>query len=554
MKTLALKQGTPQWLAHRAKSHNASDAPAVMGKSPYKTRSALIHERATGITPTIDAATQARFDRGHRVEVPGRAMAEVLLGDDLYPIVGESDDGYLSASFDGVSLDGTKAFECKLWNEAKAEDVRKGHVPDVDWWQVVQQAVVSGASSLLYMVTDGTEERTVYVEVLGEQARKCAGALLTAWQQFDADVAAYEPPQITEPPPVGAHIDSLPALRVEVEGKVLATNLDQFRANAMQILGSINRDLKTDQDFADAEQAVKDCKVMEDRLDAAKANVLAQMQSVDEVCRTIDNVSAETRKVRLELDRLVKSEKEHRRAEIVQHYIDQVRAHYASINATLGEHSLPVPASVTATIGNAIKGRKTLGSITDAADAACATAKIAASQQAERVRQNIVVLDEFKEHAHLFADRVTLCASKAPEDLRNLATARIAEHAKREAERMEAERQRIRAEEAAKLERQQAAQEAAQRAPEKTPSVIPPATRAESANPLVKRSNATVKLGDICASIAPLSISAAGLAQMGFQQVPSKGWAKLYAADDLPAMRQAMIDVISAAHEQRRAG
>jgi hypothetical protein len=33
-----LIQGSPQWLAYRAQHFNASDAPAMMGVSPYKSR------------------------------------------------------------------------------------------------------------------------------------------------------------------------------------------------------------------------------------------------------------------------------------------------------------------------------------------------------------------------------------------------------------------------------------------------------------------------------------------------------------------------------------
>lgn len=35
--------------AHRAQHHNASEAPAMMGCSPYKTRAQLVREMATGI-------------------------------------------------------------------------------------------------------------------------------------------------------------------------------------------------------------------------------------------------------------------------------------------------------------------------------------------------------------------------------------------------------------------------------------------------------------------------------------------------------------------------
>ena len=53
MQIVNVQQGTPEWFEHRAQSLNASDAPAMMGVSPYKTRSQLIKEMATGITPEV---------------------------------------------------------------------------------------------------------------------------------------------------------------------------------------------------------------------------------------------------------------------------------------------------------------------------------------------------------------------------------------------------------------------------------------------------------------------------------------------------------------------
>ena len=65
MKTHSLLQGSPEWLAYRSTHFNASDAPAMLGVSPYKTRTELLHELHTGLSPEIDAATQRRFDLGH---------------------------------------------------------------------------------------------------------------------------------------------------------------------------------------------------------------------------------------------------------------------------------------------------------------------------------------------------------------------------------------------------------------------------------------------------------------------------------------------------------
>jgi putative phage-type endonuclease len=571
MKVLSLVQGTPEWHRHRATSWNASDAPAMLGVSAYKTRKQLLDERASGVVAEIDAATQQRFDEGHRFEALARPLAEKIIGDDLYPVIGVPDDegSKLSASFDGLTLDESTAWEHKRLNqELHAVLSREGctgaDLPEMYRVQMEQQALVSGAGRVLFMASDWSSDGSLIEELhcWYTPDPELRARILAGWEQFECDLAGHTPPPAEAPKPVGSAPETLPALRVEAQGMVTFSNLAEFRENAMAVLGAINRDLQTDEDFADAEQTVKWCKGVEDRLDAAKSNVLAQMQSVDEVCRTIDSVAAETRKVRLELDRLVKAEKESRRAEIVATGIEAVRKHYVAINATLGVHALAFPGGMPAFIGASIKGKKTLTSIRDAVDTAVAEAKIDASRDAECVRQNIAVLAEFQDHAHLFADRVSLCATKAPEDLRNLVTARITEHQRREAERLEAERARIRKEEeerAERLRQEQAARIArAQQAPQKPIPEEGAATGAaapahpEQAPAAPVRLGAKIKLGDINASIAPLSITVAGLAAIGFPPVGSERSAKLYSEDDLPAIYAAMIATINGAEHQYR--
>lgn len=320
---------------------------------------------------------------------------------------------------------------------------------------------------------------------------------------------------------------------------------------------------------------MKACSEAETRIKAAKDAALAQMADVDAVLRTADVIAETVRAARLALDKVVKAEKERRRGEIVEHYVGHVRAHVESINATLGAHAISLPASLRTDIASAAKGKKTLGSITDACDEAAANAKIAASQQAERIRACIVVLDEHAEHAHLFADRVQLCASKSPDDLSNLITARVAEHERREAARLEAERERIRQEEAARLHREQEEQAVADSSigiasaggvsdsgevPDRVRHLTgsgsnvqgggTPAAdglRTAAAAPLSK-----IKLGEINAAIAPLSITAEGLAQLGFNPVAQERAAKLYDASRLTEMLNAMASVLNrAAREQR---
>ena len=544
MRTLNLPQGSPEWEAHRAKSRNASDAPAVMGESPYVTRAELVRQYATGIRKEVDAATQLRFARGLEVEPALVALAESIVGDEFLPQVGVTDDGYLSASFDGVNYAETIICEAKQSNAVKQAAIARGEIPEADFWQIVQQfAVCDTASKCIYLVGDGTTDGTAHMEILRTQVEDDIPKLRAAWAQFDADVAAYQP-EPAKAEVVAAPVEGFGALMLRVEGRVLASNLDAFKAGAEAFIARLPKpaELQTDQDFADADAAVKACADAEARIKAAKDAALAQMADVDAVMRAADTIAETIRAARLALDKAVKTEKESRKEAAIRLASEAVRAHYAGINATLQGFEIGVPASMTSDLASAIKGLKSLDSIRAKLDGAVAQAKIAASQEADRRRLCIAVMNEYEQHAFLFPDDRELVASKQPDDLRNLIAARIAEHearARKQAEEAaERERERIRREEEAKA---RAASphtpppELVRPAPAPAAAGLPPEPAPDAAD----RPGVRVKLGDINAAIAPLKIDAAGLAALGFQPVGTEGAAKLYA--NLPKIVTALI-------------
>jgi putative phage-type endonuclease len=553
MNIVNLIQGSPEWHAHRADHFNASDAPAMMGVSPYRTRADLLRERASGIADDVSADTQRLFDRGHRAEALARPLAEQIIGEELFPAT--VTECRLSASLDGMTMDGSTIFEHKLLSKrlreafAAIEEVcgDGSMLPEDYRVQMEQQLAVSGAERCLFMASEWDGDGNLIIEYhcwyepdLALRARIVAG-----WEQFERDLDEYVPAPAEAPKPAGKSPETLPSLNVQATGTVLASNLDQFREHAMAVLSGINRDLQTDDDFADAEKTVKWCGDVEQRLAAAKANVLGQMESVDAVCRTIDEISAETRRIRLELDKLVKSEKESRKAEIVRAGVDAVREHYAQANVTLGEYAIAVPASLQSAIGAVIKGLRSLQSIRDAVGAAVANTKIAATQQVERVRQNIAVFDQFKgRYMRLFPDRVALVQTKETEDFRNLVTTRIAEDERKEAERIEAERERIRAEERAEAAAAVGVVAAPGQYPSEADKTLDLIMGVDQTDPVTGK---RIKLGDINAAIAPLSVTADGLASLGFQPVGHERAAKLYAEADFPRMIAAMVKRLSAA-------
>lgn len=549
MKIVNLIQGTPEWHAHRAAHFNASDAPVMLGCSPYKTRSQLVREFATGAAAEHDAATLRRFADGHSFEDLARPLAEQILGEELFPVTGTH--GKFSASFDGLTLLEDKAFEHKSLNDdlrlAMPLDGTDPCLPLHYQVQMEHQAMVSGAERVLFMASkwagdELVEERHCWYVPNPELRAK----IVAGWAQFEADVAAYEAAAVAAPIASGRAPDQLPALRIEVTGMVTASNLAEWKDQAIAVFQGISTELVSDQDFADAETTVKWCGNIEEQLKAAKQHALSQTESIDLLFRTIDDIAAEARAKRLDLEKLVKRRKDERRTEIGNAARRSVQQHVVAINETLGEHAIPMPTTLVADIAEAMKGKRSFSSMQEAVDAVAANAKIDASQYAERTRANVAILAGHVEHATLFADRVQLCATKAPEDLRNLVAARIAEHQQAEQARLDAEREKIREQEQAKAQEAAAAVQAAQvqqvLVAEAAPAQTEAATTASAPSPsATQRQIVRIKLGQIVDLIAPLKIDAEGLRQLGFEPVATERGSKLYDTDQVDAMRAAMI-------------
>lgn len=569
MKTLDVVQGTTEWSAARAKAFTASEAPAMMGVSPYLTRSELLREKKLGIQREHDAATLARFAAGHEAEAAARAIVERdIVREELYPIVATDDAGRLLASSDGATMACEVGFEHKLWNEELAASVRDGVVPESHRWQLDQQIHIFGFEKVLFVVSDGTPDRFVWCEYRTTAER--IERLLAGWDHFERDLAEFVPTPSTVKP-AGVAPEALPALRIEVTGMVTASNLAAFREHAMAVFGGIKTDLQTDADFADAEKTVKWCKEVEDRLDAAKQHALSQTASIDELFRTIDAIKEEARQKRLTLDKLVKAEKENRKAEIVAKAQRELSAHIAALQGRVG-----VLVSVGCNFGEAVKGLKSLDSMRDKVATALANAKIEANAIADRIDANRKTVEDMS----LMPDFAQVC-TKAPDDFAALYAMRKQQRADAEAKRLEAERERIRREEEAKARaeaeriaqaereriraeeqakaheaaeaerarlraeaeaREQAMQaDAAKRAAElKALAGAKPEPVPQFAQPQAD-TGAKITLGQINQRLSPIALSAAGLAQLGIQPAGKERAAVLYLESDVARICSALI-------------
>lgn len=554
-----VQQGTPAWLQLRSGYPTASEAPAAQGVSRYMTRSELLRQKATGITPEHDDRTLARFADGHRVEALARPMAEEFMSEDLSPVTMTAvvDGLPLLASLDGLSFDGAISWECKLWNESLAEQVRTNNLSAQYTVQMDQQQLVSGAKRTLFTCTDGTPERTVHCWYRSTDEKMAA--VVMHWRQFLQDVAAYDLAAERPAPAVAAPMESLPAVVVQVNGALtVGGNLDTFGDALRQFIARIPAKPSTDQEFADAEAATKALKKAEEALATAEDSALAQISDVEVMRRTVADLKNLARTTRLATEKLVAAEKETRRTAIVTGAQAQLDQHIQVLNQRLGASWLP---RVAGGFGEVIKGKKSLANMEDAVAVALTNAKADMNAVADRLEANRKhLVQDGTDWIALFADFATV-GTKAEEDFQILAAHRIGQHKQAEAQRLEAERERIRQEEAAKLEREAAAKAQAEAAIQaaaatqkeaasakqepvavSTVPVMQACSAQTAAEVAAKPEGETLTLGQINTLLTPIKVDAAGLEQLGFAaRKVEKSTAKHYLACDLPAMVQAML-------------
>ncbi|MEE3649500.1 MULTISPECIES: lambda-exonuclease family protein [unclassified Brenneria] len=496
------QQGSAEWLDLRTKYFTASEAPAMMGESKYQTRNTLLHLKATGVATEVDAATQRLFDAGHETEAKARAILEGYLGEDLFPIVATRDN--LLASVDGIDMAETTVFEHKLLNKDVVAMTEAGELSPHYYWQLEQQLYVTGAERALFICSDGTEENLYMLEYRPVPGR--IEKLLAGWAQFERDLAAYVPSE-SSLAVVAEAVQDLPAVSVQVNGQIeVRENFKIFEVALRDFLeNKLIREPETDQDFADLDLQIKAMKKAEDTLNAAEAMMLAQIQSVDEAKRQKDMLAKLVRDNRLMAEKLLASEKERRRAEKVVAARKVFTDHVADLQREISGVRLDI---AVPDFAGAIKGLKTMSSIQDKIDTALANGKIAADLQQ--------------------------LTAKPFDDFKLAVTARIDAHKKAEEARLEAERERIRREEATRLEAEQQQEQPLARETESVETTAPQLLAAAVRNIPRSTPNAvpSLRLGQINDRLAPIALTADGLARLGITHAATDKSAKLYHESD----------------------
>lgn len=536
-----LQQGSAEWLAHRAKHFNASEAAIVTGIVPG--REALLRAKATGIEPEVsDWVQEHLFDKGHEYEAMARSWAEEIIGAGLYPLVysAEVEGMPLSASLDGITMLEDVTWEHKTLNKELAAALEEDRIPEEYWPQMEQGLLLTGAEKCLFMASNGDRETMLHAWY--ESNPLLRKHMLASWELFAQDLANYVHVE-TPADVVGATVEAMPLPVVQVEGRVVASNMDAFKLAASKFLDRLPKatELETDQDFANADKAVKACEDAEDRLKLVKAQAQAQAVEIDEVFRTIDQIGASIRDARLALTKVVTKRKDDLRAGLVMQANKDLAEHVKKLNARLGGEWMPV---IDGEFQAAIKVKKTLTGLRDALGTAMANAKIKANEIADTIQINRDHLTaQYAASASLAPDFKAIC-TKAPDDFANLLAQRHRQQ--------EEERERVRQQEAEKL----AKAEQDQRGKASTEDVKPvPDTRTADAPGAVSREDEgtqvgktstppdngkTMKLGEISARLG-FTVTADFLERIGFPVHAHEKNAKLYRECDFHGICMAII-------------
>lgn len=193
MKTVIFEQGSKEWHDWRRNGLGASDAPIIMGVSPWKTPYQLWLEK-TGQNDDNSTATIWQ-KRGIELEEKARALYIRETGIHVMPLCAEHDEiNWLHASFDGITLSEDMIVEIKCPSHKDHSIALQGKIPDKYYPQLQHQMIVSSCDKAHYYSFDGEEGVLVEVDADVQYQFDLMQKLILFWK----NVEQRRPPEIDE--------------------------------------------------------------------------------------------------------------------------------------------------------------------------------------------------------------------------------------------------------------------------------------------------------------------------------------------------------------------
>lgn len=187
-----MEQNSPEWLEFRKDKIGGSDAPIIMGVSPYATPFQLWQEK---LSPTEELTKNYAMNRGHQLEPKARTLLEQELGMPLFPNIKLSNQrSWQMASLDAMSFDERTVAEIKCPGAEDHQMALEGKVPEKYFPQLQHQLEVCGLDMMYYFSFDGT--KGIVVKVFRDE--KYIKELIEAEERFFECMRNFEAPAFIE--------------------------------------------------------------------------------------------------------------------------------------------------------------------------------------------------------------------------------------------------------------------------------------------------------------------------------------------------------------------
>jgi putative phage-type endonuclease len=145
---LNFEQSTEEWLSWRRQGLGASDAPVIMGLSPWQKAPDLLRLK-TG--QTEERPANGAMQRGKTLEPVARRAYISHTSIEVEPVCVQSlEHAWMRASLDGLSADGRHVVEIKCPGEKDHQLADSGFVPEKYFAQLQHILAVTGLAEIHY--------------------------------------------------------------------------------------------------------------------------------------------------------------------------------------------------------------------------------------------------------------------------------------------------------------------------------------------------------------------------------------------------------------------
>ena len=409
MEILNLVQGSDEWLAARLDNFCASEAPVIMGDSPYMTRNGLLDAKKGWNASRDSSFKEKLFQRGHGVEKIGRQNFEIELLMDFPPLVGKRlvSGMDLLASFDGFNQ---CPLEIKLLNTDLLENVRNETLEPKHYWQLEHQMIVAGVLQCYFMCCDEIQSHYFMYHSIRERRDQ----LVAGWLQFKDDLESHEL-KAKVSVPVAAEYDVFPMLDIKVNGSEIITNIDPVLAQVKLLAEQENnKQLTTDQHFVDKKKVNDAVKLFRKEMKRRKAALTDEFKELRKVLKVFDEIEAILQPMQSKGEKLYNTENKRRKDELLEKGIKKVNDFIISKNFILSKFKSKGPKDLSGIsqvfydMSQCIKGKSNFQSMVDSIDQKVSELKIEFNADMDIISANYqyidLILEANNKYSSLFPD------------------------------------------------------------------------------------------------------------------------------------------------------